>query len=125
MATITVGATTGSLDLTAKRGDKIGPITLDWGAAVDLSDRAWAAEVRDSLDEPATLTATFTVDDTNAATGVLVLTLPASESANLATVSGKATYYWDLQATDLTDPEDVFTWLAGKLKVAGDVTVLP
>ncbi len=127
--TVTVGSTAGALDLQVRRGDKIGPITLAWGTSVDLSDRDWAAEIRASLDEPASATATFTVDDTDADTGTLVLTLPHSESANLATGEtagfkpGKGTYYWDLQATSKTDDEDVFTWLAGKVTVTGDVTI--
>lgn len=124
MATITVGATAGKLDLTVRRGDTIGPVDLDWGATVDLSDRTWDAQVRATLDEPTAITATFEVDDSDAATGLLVLTLPASESAALATVNGRATYYWDLQATSIADPEDVFTWMAGKVKVTGDVTVV-
>lgn len=129
MATVTVGTTAGELDLQVRRGDKIGPIELDWGTGVDLSDRNWAAQIRATLDEPADLTATFTVDVTDAATGTLVLALPHSESANLVTgttsgraTPGKATYYWDLQATSKTDADDVFTWLAGKVKVTGDVT---
>lgn len=123
MATITVGATAGKLDLSVRRGDTIGPVDLDWGGT-DLSDRTWDAQVRSTLDEPTAVTATFDIDDTDGATGLLVLTLPASESANLATVAGRATYYWDLQATSIADPEDVFTWLAGKIKVTGDVTVV-
>lgn len=130
MATVTVGTTAGALDLQVRRGDKIGPIELDWGTGVDLSDRTWAAQIRSDLDETETdPIATFTVDDTDAATGTLVVTLPHSESANLVTgttsgraTPGKATYYWDLQATSKTDPDDVFTWLAGKVKVTGDVT---
>lgn len=124
MATIEVGAVAGALDLKVKRGDKIGPIDFAWGAGVDLSDRTWAAQIRSDLDETeASPVATFTVDETNADAGTITISLPHSESANLATVSGKAVYYWDLQATDSTDPEDVFTWVAGKVRVSGDATV--
>lgn len=123
MATIIVGATAGTVDLRVRRGDKIGPLEFSFSPVVDLSDRTWAAQVRASLDEPADLTSIFDVDDSDAATGVITITLPASESANLATVNGKATYYWDLQATDNSDPDSVFTWVAGKVKVGGDVTV--
>jgi hypothetical protein len=130
MTAILVGADTGALDLKVRRGDKIGPLDFSWGSTVDLSDRTWAAQIRATLDEPTELTATFTVDVTAAATGTITLTLPHSESKNLVTgttngkpTPGTAVYYWDLQATAIADPEDVFTWVAGTIKVSGDVTV--
>lgn len=123
MAIVVAGNEPGVLNLKVRRGDKIGPIDLGWGSSVDLSDRTWAAQIRADLDETGTPTATFTVDVTAAATGTITISLPHSESVNLATVKGKATYYWDLQATKTADPEDVFTWLAGKVTVTGDVTV--
>lgn len=123
MTALSVGEEAAALDLKVRRGDKIGPLDFAWGTTVDLSDRNWAAQIRASLDEPTDLTATFTVDVTAAATGTITVSLPHSESAKLATVDGKATYYWDLQATSKTDPDDVFTWVAGKVKVGGDVTL--
>lgn len=122
MPTVEVGAEPGTLDLKVRRGDTIGPLTFAWGSTIDLSDRTWAAQIRADLDE-STLVATFTVDDADAATGTLTVTLPHSESLKLATVEGRAVYYWDLQATKTADAEAVFTWVAGKVKVTGDATV--
>jgi len=119
MATVTVGTKPGAVNLTVTRGDTLGPLQFDAGD-FDWSGRTWEAQVRASLDEPDTIIATFTVDDADAAAGVLLLTLPATESANLITVGGRATYYWDLQATE---SGVVKTWFAGQLKVSGDVTV--
>lgn len=115
----------GTLNITAYRGD-----TKAWTVAfaddstpptaVDVSAWTWLAQVRSTLDEPNSVVATFDVDTTDAATGTLVVTLPATEAANLITVDGRATYYWDLQGTNGTV---VKTWLAGKVKVTGDVSV--
>ena len=115
----------GKFDIAAYRGD-----TKEWTvtfeddstppAAVDMSAWTWLAQIRSNLDEPDSVIATFDVDDTDAATGTLVITLPATEAANLVTTNGKATYYWDLQGTDAAV---VKTWLAGKVKVTGDVSV--
>lgn len=116
----------GTYNFTAYRGD-----TKQWSvtfqddatppAPVDMSSwTTWEAQIRATLDEPTSVVATLTVDATAAATGTLTLTLPATEAAKLVTVDGKATYYWDLQGTDGTV---VKTWLAGKVKVTGDVTV--
>jgi hypothetical protein len=110
-------------DIAAYRGD-----TKEWtlnfaddaGVAVDMSAWSWLAQVRSSRDEPDTVVATFTVTDTDAATGTLTLTLPAAQSALLLTTGGKGLYYWDLQGTDSTV---VKTWLFGKVKVTGDVSV--
>ena len=120
----------GTFDIAAYRGDtKEWTLTFadDAAAPVDMSAWTWLAQVRASRDEPDTVVATFTVDDTNAATGTLILTLPAAQAALLVTgttdglpTPGKATYYWDLQGTDGTV---VKTWLAGKVKVTGDVSV--
>jgi hypothetical protein len=120
MASVTVGSLPGVVDLQVVRGDTVGPIQFVADDAFDWSGRTWEAQVRASKDEPDTILATFTVDDTNADTGILLLTLPATESQNLETTNGKAIYYWDLQATE---SGVVKTWFAGKVKVNGDVTV--
>jgi hypothetical protein len=117
----------GTFNITAYRGDtKQWTAEFDDGAtppvAVDMSAWVWLAQIRASKDEPDSILATFTVDDDDAATGTLVITLPADESAALVTSGGKATYYWDLQGTD---GAVVKTWLAGSVKVTGDVSVTP
>lgn len=115
----------GKYDFAAYRGDTK-QWTIDFAddatppVAVDMSAWSWEAQIRATLDEPDSIVATLTVDETDAAAGSLTLTLPAAEADNLVTVDGRATYYWDLQGTDGTV---VKTWLAGKVKVTGDVTV--
>lgn len=113
----------GKYDFAAYRGDTK-QWTIDFAdadnAAVDMSAWTWEAQIRSTLDEPASVIATLTVDDADADVGVLDLTLPADESSALETTNGKAVYYWDLQGTD---GAVVKTWLAGKVKVTGDVTV--
>jgi len=112
----------GKLDITAYRGDtKQWTVDFAEGAnPTDVSAWSWLAQIRSSLDEPDSIVAAFTVDDAAAAAGTLTITLPATEAANLVTVDGKALYYWDLQGTD---GAVVKTWLAGKVKVTGDVSV--
>lgn len=119
MATVTVGSLPGPVDLAVVRGDTLGPLQFDAGD-FDWSGRTWEAQIRATRDEPDSVLATFTVDDSSADSGVLLLTLDADESANLTTVDGKATYFWDLQATAAGV---VKTWFAGRVKVTGDVTV--
>lgn len=131
MASVTIGPARDPLNFTVIRGDTIGPIELAWSPVDDLSDRTWEAQVRGDLDE-GTLVATFTVDASQAATGILMITLPASESRFMVTPHaapgqqskpGKGTYYWDLQATTTLDTEEVFTWIKGTISVLGDSTV--
>ena len=129
---VTVDGTAGTCNFKITRGDRIKPTQFDWGSSVDLSDRTWEAQARADLDEGVTVVADFTVDDSDAATGKSVVTLPAAQARLLVTgttdgnpTPGKGRYYWDLQATSSTDPEDVFTWITGKIDVAGDVTVTP
>ena len=134
MASVTVGAKPGQLDLTGIRGDKWGPIELAATTPVDLSGKTWLAQVRVSKDRPAEVIADIVVDDTAAASGILVISILPAESSNLATgpdagslptgepfQPGKAVYYWDIQATDDGDATDVKTWFAGKVIVEGDV----
>jgi hypothetical protein len=119
---VTVGNTPGQLDIVAVRGDRVGPLQFTPANALDLSGRTWIAQVRATKDEPEEVLATFDVDSSDAATGVIRLTLPPEESANLETSNGRGTYYWDLQATLVSDETDVKTWFAGKVRVTGDVS---
>lgn len=114
----------GKADLALYRGDTrvwVVDFTADDGTDLDLSGRTWVAEIRSDLNRTDPAVATITVDDTDAATGSLTLTLSAGEAAALGPlVDGKATLYWDLQSDD---DGVVQTWLAGKVKVTGDVSV--
>lgn len=128
MATI-VGVLPGDAPLQGIRGDKWGPITFTAQTELDLSGRTWIAQIRTTKDEPATVVAEFTVDSSDAADGIIRLTLPPTESAGLVTgpaagfSTGKGTYYYDVQATLVSDATDVKTWFAGKVSVVGDVSL--
>lgn len=97
--------------------------TDDAGTALDLSGRTWVAQIRSDRNRTDPAVATITVDDSDAATGSITLTLPADEAAALGPLdadTGRATLYWDLQSDD---SGVVQTWLAGKITVTGDVSV--
>ena len=111
----------GDAPLELYRGDeRVWTVTLtdDDDTPLDLSGREWTAQIRVNKDR-GTLLATITVDATDADEGRLTLTLPTSQAKTLATTLGKASGFWDLQADD---GGSVKTWLAGKVKVIGDVS---
>lgn len=92
----------------------------DGTTPMDLTGKTWLAQVRANDGASSTVMATFTVDSTDAATGVLVLTLPAAEAANLVKESeGEKKPAWDLQGTEAGE---VRTYLRGKVTVRGDVS---
>ncbi len=88
----------------------------DGETPVDMSGRTWRAQVRASQAVDAALLASLTIDTADAADGIIVARLPASEAVDLTTAAG----YWDLEATLVSDPEDVRTYLAGDVEVVGD-----
>ena len=102
-------------DLTIYRGDDYAhtvTVTDEAGDPVDVSGSTWAAQFRrHDRDETAV---DFAIDATNAATGVIVHSLTAAQTADLP-----ARGVYDLQRT--TDGE-VETYLAGDVTVTGDVT---
>lgn len=132
MATVTVGSLPGEVTLVGVRGDKWGPFEFRSQTPVDLSGD-WIAQVRVSRDRPADVLAEMVVDDSDAAEGVIRVSIVPAESGALATgpnatpdgantfSAGKATYYWDAQRTATGDPTNVKTWFRGPLKVEGDV----
>ena len=130
MATVTVGATSAPVDWVGKRGDIWGPIQFAAQTPFDLSGRTWVAQVRASKDRPSEVIAEMVVDDSDAASGVIRVSILPSQSTNLATgpsvnpdwPEGKATYYWDVEGTPLDNPEGTKTWFGGKIKVDGDVS---
>jgi hypothetical protein len=73
-------------ELTVFQGDDY-TITLNFtdqaGDPADVSDRYFRAQVRSRRDSAAQLLADFVVDDNDAATGVVVLTLDAATTAEL------------------------------------------
>lgn len=85
-------------------------------APLDVSNRTWAAQVRSDPSSSGSPDATFSVDTTSAATGIIVLALTTTATAALQ--PGRA-YRWDLQATV---GSDVTTMVAGSVTVVQDVT---
>lgn len=83
---------------------------------IDLSGCTFRAQIRATKDDPDVM-AVIEVDDADAATGVLVLTLTAEEAEQLEGTSA----YWDLEVTT-TATDVVHTYLAGKVKIVGDVS---
>lgn len=107
----------GALDIAYTRGDdytlRLEFKDADTNAQLDWSTMSFSAQLRKFEDD--VLAATFTVDDTDSDTGVVLLTLTAAETADL----GRA-YAWDFERVD-TDGQ-VLTVLAGTATVKLDVT---
>lgn len=82
------------------------------GASIDVSDRAYAAQVRSAEGR---LLSTMTIDTTDAADGVITLRIPDGDIREL---SGR----WDLQETTGGDPPETHTLFAGLVTWVGDVT---
>lgn len=76
----------------------------------------WAAQIRANANDPDPPVATFTIDTTNAATGVIVATLDAISSRNL---TPGTSYVWDMQ---LTTGAVITTTHAGTITTTQDVT---
>lgn len=115
----------GTYPLTLYRGDSR-EWTLDFTeddgtTAVNMTGHTWKAQVRETTDSTAILL-TFTVNTTNAATGRLVVTLPAAQwdDPDISDITPTAKWKWDLEATRTADGF-VRTYLTGKVKVLGDV----
>jgi hypothetical protein len=84
------------------------------GGPVNVTGRTFASQVRRRWSDT-TIDATFSVDTSNAATGVVVFTL----SANVMTGLEPGEYRYDLQQTVAGVP---LTLLAGKFRVTGEIT---
>jgi PKD repeat protein len=108
-----------SRDLTIYRGDIYShQLTFENDAtppaALDVHTYTFTAQIRDRRDRATgTPAASFTVDATQAASGIIVLSLSETDTAALT----GSLYYWDLQVEPIGQ-----TWLAGTVTVSGDVT---
>ena len=80
---------------------------------INLTGRTWLAQLR-RRSNSATADAAFTVDTTDAATGVLTLTIARAVTAGLS-----GPYVWDLQQTAA---DVVTTILAGHVTVRADTS---
>ena len=84
------------------------------GAAVDITGRTYAAQIRSNAEDTSPL-ATFSCSIVSAAAGTLAATLSAATTAALTPGLG----VWDLQETNGTT---VTTLLAGQVTIVQDVT---
>lgn len=105
------------LNFSITRGDDFAEsFTIQEGdplAPVDVSARTYTAQIR-ATSEATTVTATFSVDMTDAATGIVVLRLADTVTDDLL-----GSYVWDLQQ----DAAGVIRTLAGgQFTVVADVT---
>mgnify|MGYP000210929864 CR=1 FL=1 len=110
-------ARAGDLDLEETQGD-------DWrviltfqdvdSQPIDMSDGDYSAQVRKTATS-STLLAEFTVDDSDAADGEIVLTLDAEDTAELPAVC-----VWDFQR--VTGAGETVTILSGSIRVRREVT---
>lgn len=107
----------GKLDLDITRGDDLAVSMLfeegDPPAAVDVSTRTYTAQIRTSPNA-ATVAATFTVDMTDAAAGLIVLRLADTVTEDLL-----GSYVWDLEQDD---GGVIRTYTGGSFVVSPDVT---
>ena len=104
----------GGLDLHLYRGDDARfQITMtEGGSPTVLPTTGWMAQIRGYMKGP--VLATFTIDATNAALGVVRLSLDGADTADLPD-----TARWDLQCDTAGA---VRTYLAGTVTAEGQVT---
>lgn len=105
------------VNLTETRGDSWAltvTFTDEGGYPVDVSADSWRAEIKARPDDVDALAA-WTVDDTDAAEGILVLTLAAADSADLPA----RVLHFDVEGTT---GDVVRTWLVGAVEVVADVS---
>jgi len=86
------------------------------GAAVDISGRSYAAQIRSNADDT-TVLATFACAVVSGPAGTLSATLTSTQTAALTPGVG----VWDLQETNPVGPV-VTTLLAGQVTIVQDVT---
>ena len=113
----TVKVIPGKLNYTMTRGDDFAAeMTIQEGnplAPVDVSARTYTAQIRATADA-LTVTATFSVDMTDAATGIVVLRLADTVTDDLG-----GSYVWDLQQNTAGV---IRTLVGGNFVVLDDVT---
>jgi hypothetical protein len=103
-------------DISIYRGDDYEHVIIfrAGGNPLDVSGETFQAQVRASPSRDSGLAlATFTVDDSQAAVGIVIISLPKATTGSLP--NG----HWDLQVDNGTRQ---VTWLRGAVEVEGDVT---
>lgn len=113
MTTPTADFRPAALALKFRRGDAVSlPINIsEDGSLIDVSTRTYLAQIRKSTEATEVL-ATFTVDTSSGADGIIVATLAAEDTVDL-----KGDYVWDLEDTSTGK-----TLLGGKVTVEPDVS---
>lgn len=79
---------------------------------LNLSGYTFKAQIRDRPENGISVLSSFTIDTSDAASGIITLHLNAAETE---IPSG----YWDLEVNDGSVTQ---TWLRGKVTMSGDVT---
>lgn len=106
----------GELNLSVYRGDTTNfQVTItdtESGDPLVLPTTGWRAQARTTRDAEAVLF-TITVDATDAATGILGLSIDGADTADVTQTS----VFWDVENTSLER-----TYLAGKVRFSGEVS---
>jgi len=112
----------GKANIDIYRGDDLAPLPITFRTgtpgsytARDMSGYTWECQARTTVDST-DVALTFTVDDSQAADGILFLTAAAADTALLV---ADQSLRWDLQST--ADGK-IQTWLYGQVFVTGDAT---
>ncbi len=113
MPTPTLKLLPGALDISIQRGDdvRIQPTLREAGVPLVLPTDGWMGQIRETIDGE--LLASFTIDGSEGASGIILITLPAAASKTLP----KRCIY-DIECST----GGVRTYLAGKFIVEGEVT---
>jgi hypothetical protein len=106
----------GALDLRIYRGDdsnfQVTMTDTESGDPLVLPTTGWRAQVRLDTAVTSEILFSLTVDASDAATGVIGLSVVGSDTAEL-----EGPVFWDLENTDLDR-----TYLAGKIRLSGQVS---
>jgi len=102
------------IEITTGDTEQITVNLTNGGSPVNITGRSYAAQIRPSA-LSSTIIATFTCTITNAALGIVICSLSATETAALTPVFA----VWDLQETN---GSAVTTLVSGKAIVSSDVT---
>ena len=107
----------GERDITIYKGDSYTHqinIKNSANTAINITGRTYISQVRKSKASN-TVIASFTTAITNAANGVLTMSMTGSETSNINT----GIYYYDLQETN---GSTITTLMGGKVTVTGEVS---
>lgn len=88
----------------------------DTGAEINMTGYSITAELRLAEDYGSTLIETFTVDDTDIATGEIYIKLTSVQTAAISQSRG----YYDIKITDSAG--FISSWVKGKAEIHGTVT---